>query len=76
MDVVSMPKAAIHKNTSSVLPHHNVWFPGHTRMIQPIAESVSPQIATHYNFWLRVLSVDSRHVRMTLLWGMDVTHIA
>lgn len=70
-----MPKASIHKDACSVLPHHDIWFPWQPWMVQPIAVAVSPKVTAHYHLWFSVLSVDSHHVRVAL-WGcLEVAYI-
>lgn len=73
--IMSMPKAAIHKDAGPVLPHHDIWFPWQSWMIQTITEPMFPQVAAHYHLRFRVLAVDSSHVGVTL-WGcMSIVHI-
>lgn len=52
--LVSMPKAAVHEYTSTILPQHNVGMPRQPRVVQPIPETLSPQVFTHNNLRLRV----------------------
>jgi len=65
--IVTMPEAPIHKDTRPVLPHHDVWLSRQPRMVQPVAESLSPQPFPDHHLRLRVLAVDGRHIRMPLL---------
>ena len=40
-----MPKATIHKDTSSVLPHHNIGFPWQSWMVKPM--HIPPHTRSH-----------------------------
>ena len=62
-----MPETPIHKDTRPVLPHHDVWLSRQPRMVQPVAEPLSPQPFPDHHLRLRVLAVDGRHIRMPLL---------
>lgn len=52
---VPMPKTAINKDASAVLTQNNIRMTGQPRIIQTIAEFVSPQKLTHKNLRLRIL---------------------
>ena len=70
--MVSMPEAAVHENTSPVLPHHDVRLSWQSWMIQPIAEPMSPQPFAHHHFRLRILAVNGSHVGVALLCGLTI----
>ena len=71
-NVVSMPETPVDKDARTIFPHHDVWFPWQPRMVQPIAEAMSPQPTAHYHLRLRVLAVDGRHVVVALLRVMTI----
>ena len=64
--LMSMPEAAVHKDARPVLPQHDVWLARQTWMVQPIAESMPPQIVAHQYLRLRILATDGCHVGMKI----------
>ena len=72
--LMTMPKATIHKDAGSVLPHHDVGFPWQSWLVQSITESMPPQPFAHNHLRLCVSSVDGCHVCMRLLWCKGIRH--
>ena len=64
-----MPEATIHKDARSVFPQYQVRMPWQSFVIQPIAESPSPQSTPYNHLRLRILRVDSSHILVPLLWS-------
>ena len=62
-----MPEAPIHKDARPIFPHYDIRLSRQPRMVQPVAEPLSPQPFSDYHLRLRVLAVDGRHIRMPLL---------
>lgn len=69
-----MPEATIDENTCAVFPQDNIRFSWQPRMIQPITESIVPQIFAHNNLRLGVLPMDGRHAMMPLFWSQRIGH--
>ena len=55
--LMSMPEAAIHQNTGTILPEHNIRFSRQAWMIEPIPESPSPQELPDKNLRLKLLNI-------------------
>ena len=60
--LMSMPEAAIHQNTGTILPEHNIRFSRQPRMIEPIPESPSPQELPDKNLRFGILASDCQPV--------------
>ena len=58
--LMAMPEASVDEDARSVHSHHDVWFPRQSWMIQPVAESTTPQILAYKHLRLRVLSTNAR----------------
>lgn len=67
LNIVSVPKASIHKDAGPVLPQHQIRMPWQLRRIMPITKSPAPQPSPHNPFRLRILRSDSRHNLISLL---------
>ncbi len=65
---VSMPKASVDKHARSVLTQHNIRMAWQPWIVQPITESLSPQILAHKYLRLRVRRANRGHVLVSLLW--------
>lgn len=74
INMMPMPKAAVHEDARAVFPHHDVRLSRQSRMVQAIAEAVVPQPPSHNHLRLRVLAVDGCHVRMPMLWREGIAH--
>ena len=72
--LMSMPEAAIHQNTGTILPQHNIRFPRQPWMIEPIPESPSPQELPDKNLRFGILALDCRHVIVALFYGHFIWH--
>lgn len=59
---VSMPEAAIDKDTGAVFPHHDIGVPGQSLMIEPVPEPSCKEIFPHNEFGPGVLGMDGRHI--------------
>ena len=70
---MSMPEAPIHEDASPIFPQHQVRMSRQSPMVQPIAETPTPQPPPHNHFRLRILRFDSRHILVPLL-GREVVH--
>ena len=66
-DMVPVPETAVDEDARAVFAQHHVGTARQPRMVQPIAEPVSPQVAPHHQLGLGVLAVDGRHVTVSLL---------
>lgn len=65
--MVPVPETAVDEDARAVFAQHHVGPARQPRMVQPVAEPVSPQIAPHHQLGLGVLAVDGRHVAVSLL---------
>ena len=64
--IMSVPKAAVDKHTRAVLAQHDIGMTGQTGIVQPVSESLSPQIFAHKYLRLSIRRANSGHVAMTL----------
>ena len=69
-----VPETAVYKDTCAVFPHHDVWLPWKSWMIQTIAVAMTPQITSHHHLGFRVLCPNMAHTAMTLFYGQDIVH--
>ena len=59
--VVSMPKAAIDEGYCAVFAQHDVGVTWQAVEVQPVAETESPKVFPHGQFWLCVSRMDGGH---------------
>jgi hypothetical protein len=67
-----MPKTSVDENASAVLAQHKVGMAWEPWVIEPIAESVPPEVLAHQYLRLRILAPNRSHVSVSVLWGMYV----
>ena len=53
--LMPMPKASIHKDTSTIFSQHQIRMSRQSRRIKPISESPTPQLFPHNHLRLRIL---------------------
>lgn len=70
--IMSVPKAAVDKHTRAVLAQHNIRMARQPGVVQPVSESLPPQIFAHKYFWLRVRRANRSHILMSLLWCKSI----
>ena len=63
---VSVPETPVHENARPVFPQHQVRMPRQSFVVQPIAESPTPQPTPHNPLRLRVLRPNRCHRRVSL----------
>ena len=73
--LMPMPKAPIHKNTSTILFQHQIRMPRQSWRVKPISKSLTPEPFTHNHLWLRILTTNRRHRLVSLLWGEMIHHL-
>lgn len=71
---VTMPETSIYENAGPIFPQYNIRFSWQTRMVQPVPETIVPQIFTHNNLRLGILSMYGCHAMMSLFWCQRVGH--
>jgi len=71
---VFVPKAAMHKDDSSVLAEYQVRASGELIAMQLIAEPEGKQPFSDYQFGLRVLAPNPRHAMATLFFCEHIRH--
>ena len=59
--VVTMPKATIHEDARAVFAQHDVGVTWQAVEVQPVAETESPKVFPHGQFWLCVSRMDGGH---------------
>lgn len=69
---MSVPETAIHKDTRSVHPQHHIWAAWQPRVVQPVPETMPPQVFAHNHLRLGVFAVYCCHVVMSLLRSLAV----
>jgi hypothetical protein len=69
---MSMPEATIDKHASAVFAQHNIGMSRQPWIVQPVSESLTPQVFAHKNFRLRIRRANSSHILMPLLWSQSV----
>lgn len=72
--LMSMPETSVYENAGSIFPQHNIWFSRQPRMIEPVSETIVPQVFTHDNLRLGILSMNRCHAMMSLFWSQWVGH--
>ena len=70
--IMSMPKATVDEYACTVFAQHNIWMARQARIIQPISESLPPQIFAHKYLWLRVRGTNRSHIFVSLLLGKNI----
>lgn len=66
--LVPMPKAPIHKDTSTILFQHQIRMPRQPWRIKPISEALTPQPFSHNHLRLRILTTNRSHCSVSLFW--------
>lgn len=69
---MSVPEAAVHKDTCTILAQHNVGMSRQPRMIQPVSESSRKQILPDYHLRLCVSRMYGRHIFVPLFLSASV----
>lgn len=59
--VVTMPKATIHEDARAVFAQHDVGVTWQAVEVQPVAETESPKVFPHGQFWFCVSRMDGGH---------------
>ena len=69
---MSVPEASVHEDAGAVFAQHDVRFSWQAWMVEPVSESVRPQVFPDKDFRLGVLAFNCRHVVVALLYGQAV----
>lgn len=69
---MTMPEATIHEDARMVFAQYDVWVSRQAWMVEPVSESVRPQVFPDKDFRLGVLAFNCRHVVVALLYGQAV----
>lgn len=69
---VSVPEASVHEDAGAVFAQHDVRFSWQAWMVEPVSESVRPQVFPDKDFRLGVLAFNCRHVVVALLYSQAV----
>lgn len=72
--MVTVPETSINEYTRLILPQHHIRLPRQPRMVKTIAETMRPQEVSHYHLRLSILTMDSCHIHMSLLWCQSISH--
>ena len=72
--VMTVPETSIYKYARLILPQYHIRLPRQPRMVKTIAETVRPQEVPHYHLRLSILTMDSRHIYMSLLRCQSIRH--
>ena len=72
--MVTVPETSINEYARLILPQHHVRLPRQPRMVKTITETVRPQEVSHYHLRLSILTMDSRHIYMSLMRCQSISH--
>ena len=69
---MTVPEASAHEDAGAVFAQYDVRFSWQAWMVEPVSESVRPQVFPDKDFRLGVLAFNCRHVVVALLYGQAV----
>lgn len=64
---MTVPKAAVYKNTGSIFAENDIRFPGKAGNVEPIAEALAEKVVADKQFRLCAFAVNPAHAKMALL---------
>lgn len=71
---MAVPVAAIYKDNKFTPGHDDIGLTGQIMPMKPVAESLTEQVLSYLNFWLRILVSDRSHVSTALLRSQAICH--
>lgn len=64
--LMTVPKAAVYKNTGSIFAENDIRFPGKTGNVESIAEAIVEKVVADKQFRLCAFAVNPAHAKMAL----------